>query len=224
MKIASQYFTDSEKKEIAEAVVKAEAKTSVEIVPVAATSSGRYDRAEDIIGVFFGIIAMLFVWGTVPRPEPSDVGSWGDAPFALFLVLSLVGGFIVGVAVGQRVGWLRKLFTPRSELTQEVREQAAKAFFDQRIHHTSRASRLLIYISFFERQAVILGDETVEKDLGKDAIETLCMKLTEALANKVSPAAAMISVIEDAGERLSEGLPQLDGEENELDDALVCLD
>ena len=59
MKKASQHFTEEEKKKISQAVKDAESKTAAEIIPVAATSSGRYDRAEDIIGLVIGIIVMV---------------------------------------------------------------------------------------------------------------------------------------------------------------------
>jgi len=224
MKKASQYFTDEEKKEITDAVLKAESLTSAEIVPVAATCSGRYDRAEDIIGVFFGIIAMIVVWSIAPNPDAEIAGSWGDAPVALFLALSVIGGFIIGAVIGSRIGWLRKLFTPRSELSVSVKDRAALTFFDQRIHHTSSESGLLFYVSFFERQAVVMGDEKVEKELGSKAIESLCSKFTQSLSNDVRPAEAMIAVINEAGELLSEVLPQSDTEQNELAEALVCID
>jgi len=224
MKKASQYFTDEEKKEITDAVLKAESLTSAEIVPVAATCSGRYDRAEDIIGVFFGIIAMIVVWSIAPNPDAEIAGSWGDAPVALFLALSVIGGFIIGAVIGSRIGWLRKLFTPRSELSVSVKDRAALTFFDQRIHHTSSESGLLFYVSFFERQAVVMGDEKVEKELGSEAIESLCSKFTQSLSNDVRPAEAMIAVINEAGELLSEVLPQSDTEQNELAEALVCID
>jgi len=224
MKKASQYFTDEEKKEITDAVLKAESLTSAEIVPVAATCSGRYDRAEDIIGVFFGIIAMIVVWSIAPNPDAEIAGSWGDSPVALFLALSVIGGFIIGAVIGSRIGWLRKLFTPRSELSVSVKDRAALTFFDQRIHHTSSESGLLFYVSFFERQAVVMGDEKVEKELGSEAIESLCSKFTQSLSNDVRPAEAMIAVINEAGELLSEVLPQSDTEQNELAEALVCID
>ena len=224
MKRASQYFTDEEKKEIADAVLEAETLTSAEIVPVAATCSGRYDRAEDIIGVFSGIIVMIVVWTITPNPDTGTSGSWSDAPVALFLAISVIVGFIIGTVIGSKIGWLRKLFTPRSELSNSVKNKAALTFFDQRIHHTSSDSGMLLYISFFERQAVIMGDERVEKELGIEAIESLCSKLTQSLSNGVRPAESMIATINEAGQLLSEVLPQGATEQNELAEALVCID
>jgi len=71
---------------------------------------------------------------------------------------------------------------------------------------------------------VVLGDERVEKELGSEAIELLCSKFTQSLSNDASPAEAMIAVINEAGELLSEVLPQSETEQNELAEALVCID
>ena len=59
MKLASQIFNDQERKRVDDAVAQAEKRTSAEIVPVVATSSGRYDRAEDIVGLFVGLIVVV---------------------------------------------------------------------------------------------------------------------------------------------------------------------
>ena len=64
----------------------------------------------------------------------------------------------------------------------------------------------------------------MEKELGSEAIESLCSKFTQSLSNDVRPAEAMIAVINEAGELLSEVLPQSDTEQNELAEALVCID
>ena len=51
MQRASELFNDEQRATIDQAVADAESKTSAEIVPVVATASGRYDRAEDIVGM-----------------------------------------------------------------------------------------------------------------------------------------------------------------------------
>ena len=69
-----------------------------------------------------------------------------------------------------------------------------------------------------------MGDERVEKELGIEAIESLCSKLTQSLSDGVRPAESMIATINEAGQLLSEVLPQGATEQNELAEALVCID
>jgi len=230
MKKASQHFTEEEKKKISQAVKDAESKTAAEIIPVAATSSGRYDRAEDIIGLVIGIIVMVNVLAFAPKYDGSTaIASWSDslleqAPFNLFLIALIIAGFAIGAAVANRIGWLKKLFTPSSEMKDEVINKASQIFYDQRVHHTSADSGLLIFISFLEKRAVIFTDEKIEKGLGAETIESLCDKLTDSLRQKKSPSDSMIEIIEEAGTLLAELLPRDNADENELSDALVCID
>ena len=136
----------------------------------------------------------------------------------------LIAGFVIGVAASNRIAWLKKLFTPQTEMREEVINNASQIFYDQRVHHTLSESGVLIFISFLEKRAVILADEKIEKDLGIETIESLCQKLTTALKEKQSPADSMINIIEEAGSLLADLLPRGESDENELSDVLVCID
>ena len=76
MQRAANLFSEEQRKQVEQAVIDAEAKTSAEIVPVVATASGRYDRAEDIIGLWLATIAAVAVWLLFPR-KAIESGSWG---------------------------------------------------------------------------------------------------------------------------------------------------
>ncbi|HUY34534.1 MAG TPA: hypothetical protein VMV69_17445, partial [Pirellulales bacterium] len=119
MRRAATLFTDEDRQRIARTVADAESRTSAEIVPVVAGDSGRYDRSEDVVGLWMGLALMAVMWYALPggRSEPGswDPGSWDAVPAGIELA-ALIGamlvGFVVGAIVGSRVGWLRRLFTP----------------------------------------------------------------------------------------------------------------
>ena len=69
---AARFFSDADRKRINECVGTAELKTSAEIVPVVATSSGRYDRAEDLVGLLLGIVLMILTAILWPAPPISS--------------------------------------------------------------------------------------------------------------------------------------------------------
>lgn len=225
MQRASDLFDEERQKRIEDAVVEAESKTSCEIVPVVATTSGRYDRAEDMIGLWMAVVAASTVWWLLPR-QATEIGSWDGQPIyvgLLIMFLSIVVTFIAGVAAGSQIGWLRRLFTPRKQMLDEVSARARQVFFDNRVHHTKSANGILIYVSLFEHMAVVLGDQDVLDKLGQPFLDRLCQLLTERL-HQGDAADAICSVIAEAGEQLSGPWPRTEGDANELQDALVLID
>ena len=227
MQSASKLFNESDRRRINERVQEAEALTSVEIVPVVATSSGRYDRAEDLIGLWTGIClagCVLMIW-----PAPSalpESGTWAPTSawlYPLRLVVAVIIGFMLGAVAGSRIGWLRRLFTPGCQMVDEVNQAARSVFFDQRIHHTQSGGGLLIYISLYERMAVVLADHQVVNTAGQTTLEGLCRSLTLDLRT-MSVTDAVCSSIKAAGEQLQGVLPASQTGINELADGLITID
>ena len=225
MRIASKCFTDEDRAKVAKAVAEAESRTSAEIVPLVATASGRYDRPEDIVGLWAGAILAGAVWLLFRRTDAS-ASDWGltAASFELpAIIAGLVVGFIAGACVASRVGWLCALFTPRKQMRDEVDARARQVFFDNRVHHTAGATGLLIHVSLFERMATVIADKTVTDKLGAQALDELSVELTRSLRSG-DLTAALCSTVKSAGDRLAPVLPREGGDVNELPDALVLID
>jgi putative membrane protein len=225
MQRASQHFTDGQRAAIAKAVAEAESKTSAEVVPVVATASGRYDRAEDIVGLWCALLAAAAMWFLLPHPT-GETGDWGTAgpfwPLALLIVASIVA-FVVGTIAGSKVSWLRRLFTPRRQMQEEVAARAREVFFDKRVYRTAGGTGLLVYVSLYERMAAVIADQRVLEKLGQGTLDELCTQLTTALGAS-HPADAICATIQCAGIRLAPVLPRAEGDVNELADALVTID
>ncbi|MBI2434886.1 MAG: hypothetical protein HYV26_18685 [Candidatus Hydrogenedentes bacterium] len=221
---ASQLFTETEKAHIEEAVTAAEAKTSAEIVPAVCTASGRYDRAEDIAGLWLGAILVALAWLLLPW-ERSNAGSWGlswDRVQLPAMLLGLVAGFILGAALASRIAWLRRLFTSRKEMQDEVAVRARQIFYDQRVHHTAGCTGVLLYISLYERMAAVIADGPVVEKLGQPAVDQLCHDLT-MLLRRGTAAEALSTVVAQAGERLATVFPRESSDRDELSNKLVLL-
>ena len=225
MQRASERFSNEQRKQIDRAVAEAEGKTSAEILPVVATASGRYDRPEDIVGLWLAMIAVIAGWLLLP-PAETESGNWGGIPEwgrLLIVVAGAVVAFVVGATLASRIGWLRLLFTPKRQMRDEVAARARGVFFDSRVHHTAGATGLLVYVSLYERMAAVLADQSVVDKLGQDAIDELCAVLTGELRD-VHPAEAVCRTIAAAGEKLAPVLPRAENDVNELPDVLVILD
>ena len=225
MQRPSQLFSESDRQQVSAAVAAAESHTSAEIVAAVAGASGRYDRPEDIIGLWTGLIAMGVTWSLWSIEIPEQ-GSWAErSPLVQLaaLVLAVVLGFVVGAVVGSRIGWLRRMFTPRRQMHEEVWARARQVFYDRRVSRTAGRSGLLIYVSLYERTAAIVADQAVLEKLGPQALDDLCSQLTAQL-RRGTPTAAFCSTIASAGQRLAPVLPRAADDVNELGDALVLLD
>ncbi len=206
------------------AVKSAEALTSAEIIPVIAASSGRYDRSEDVVGLWTAVALLFAVWFMQPA-QYDMVNSW-DSPspvwqFAINAV-AVVVGFVAGAAISSRVDVLRRLFTPARQMRDEVNLRARSVFFDRRVHHTAGASGVLLYVSRFERMATVLADESVLETLGQQQIDELCNEFTQRLRTS-PPTVALCETIQIIGQRLSPVMPRSEGDVNELADTLVVL-
>jgi len=225
MKNASQQFNAEQRRQIAVAVAAAERNTSAEIVPCVATASGRYDRAEDVVGLWLGMIGLVAACLLWP-PNAGEPGSW-DSPepwvFPAVMVLVAVAGFVIGAVVASRGGWLRRLFTPGRQMRDEVTQRASAVFFDQRIHHTAGATGVLLYVSLYERKAIVLADQAIVDKLGPNALQDVCGALTAHLRHS-HPTDALCQAIAAVGEKLAPVLPRAADDVNELPDALVTLD
>lgn len=225
MKRASRFLSDHEKTRIEAAVTEAEAETSAEIVPALATDSGRYDRSEDVFGLWVGLFCMVVAWFLL-RSQGAEEAHWGStwSRFELpILVLAVVAGFLVGALASTVLGWGRRAFTPKKQMRDEVAAAAARIFFDQRVHRTEGATGVLIYLSLFERMAYVMADRTALEKLGQSAIDELCKQLTDGI-QAGDAATALCEVIASAGERLAAVLPREEGDRDELSNALIILD
>ena len=225
MQYASSLFSATDRQRINQTIQAAESLTSAEIVPVVATASGRYDRAEDLIGLWLGVLLVVAVSVFSPAAM-AEPGGWDSHPLlwqTLKLVAVLLGGFLVGAVLSSRIGWLRRLFTPATQMRDEVNQRARSVFFDNRVHHTQSGGGLLIYISLFERIAVILADQQILDSLGQSPLDDLCQTLTQQLQSK-QPTEALCQTIQAAGEKLQPALPRAHDDANELPDSLVTID
>lgn len=220
--------SQNDRDRVSHIVSDAEARTSAEIVPVIAVTSGRYDRPEDLVGLWFGLGALVTVWRFLPAPHGlPGTGDWervaGRGWQAAALALAVAAGFVIGAWLATRIPWLRRLCTTKGEMRAEVAARARQVFFDQRVHHTAGKGGVLLYVSLYERMASVVADKQVLEKLGQPAIDGLCALLTSKLSAS-GPIPALCDVIEEAGRLLGPALPREPGDINELADTLVLIE
>ena len=222
---ASALFSDADRQAVSEAITEAERHTSGEIVPVVATVSGRYDRAEDLFGVVVALVAVTIAW--LVFQDVTVDGQWQSGPVpALGLLPTLViilVGFVAGAAVATKVPVIRLPFISKTEMTEEVERRAAESFQRLRVRATSGGTGVLIYVSLYERMVRVLGDEVIMGKLDQAQWDEMRDLLLAGLAGG-KPADGFVAAIKKCGDLLAEHFPAEAGGENQLRNELHVID
>jgi putative membrane protein len=223
---ASKFLTEEEKSAIARAIGEAEKKTTAEIVPVVATRSGRYDRAEDVVGVVVGLIAVAAVWLLFQKVEA--VGEeWGTAHRCSVSLIAILGtftiGFIVGTFAATAVPALAYPLIGRREKEEEVERSARRAFVEFQVRRTVGGTGILIYVSLFERMVWVLGDTAIGQKLSQSHWDEVRDLIVDGLRRR-RPAEGLQSAIARCGELLAEHFPLAPGDVNEIANELRLID
>jgi len=226
MRMASRVFSVQEKETIKRAVAEAERRTSGEIVPVMATVSGHYHRAEDIFGVLTGLLFVSLAWIFFQRVEPVQ-GIWASghavAVGLISVLLSFTAGFIVGAAAASHFPILKHPFLTGHEMKEEVARSAAVAFERFRMDKTQGGSGILIYVSLFERMVCVQGDEAIGKKISQSDWNEVRDSIIEGIrANR--PCDGFCRAISKCGDLLAEHLPIQPNDVNELSNELRLID
>ena len=178
---AQHFLSSSEKQTVEQAIAQAEQRTSAEIVCAIATESGRYDRAESIIGVLFSLLA-LGVANWVPSLfAPENTWAAEARPGLILQSGAVLAGFILGSFLASYWHGLRRLVCGAEERESESVRAANHVFHEGRLACTQGATGVLFYVSLFERRVVILADEAATAVLGQEMIEQLRDMAVEGL-------------------------------------------
>lgn len=223
MRNASEIVPDAERAAVEAAIADAEQRTSAEIVPVIATQSGRYDRAEDLFGILLGLAAMSGAWAFGQDLNPL----WGDdyrltiglIPLLIIFILA----FIIGAWLATRFPMLARPFIGAEQMRDEMKRAGAEAFLNFRVRKTAGASGLLIYISLYERMVWVVGDDAVAAALPDSTLEPVRDRIVQGFKTG-AVADALQAAVRLAGDALESNFPRRPDDTNELHNAVRFVD
>ena len=222
---AETFLTAAEREAINRAVIEAEKRTAGEIVPVVATESNGYDRAEDIGGLLFAIAALVAAWLLFQRVTPVE-GDWAQGQQLRLglpgIVLLVVIGFVAGAFLTSRIGWLRRTFATDKEMQQQVLRGAWEAFARFRVGRTQGGTGILIYVSLFERMVCVLGDDPIAQKLEQKTWDGIKDTIVAGIRGKHA-GEALCEAITRCGDLLAQHFPIRPGDANELSNELRIL-
>ena len=226
MKRATRLFTKEEIGAIEAAITEVEKKTAAEVVPVVASVSGRYDRAEDLFGFLLSLLVLGTAWVWCQDIVPAGE-AWSGAPalrLNLPIILAILGvTFLIGIAIASHLPFLRLPLIAKREMRQEVERAARESFQRLKIRKTGGGTGLLIYVSLYEHMVHVVGDDAINAKLSQADWQGLCDTILRGFKDG-KPATGMRDGILLGGELLATHFPIQPGDANELFDRLHLLD
>ena len=205
---AGNFFTDSEKAQIATAIKEVEKHTAGEIAVMVVDASDSYPEGNILSGVILGGLASLAVTELFLKNSLTFFA-------ILFAGLSLIIGWITA-----HLPKLKRFFITKNRLEELVREQAVQAFLEKGLHKTRDATGVLFFISLFEHKVWILADKGIYSKISQQELQVYADDIAEAI-RRGSAAEILCREIARLGEVLAEHFPVRHDDENELSDQVI---
>ena len=115
---------------------------------------------------------------------------------------------------------LKRLFISQAEMTEEVGEAALTAFFRHRLAETRDRTGILLFVSVYERRAVVLADKginlKVAPETWRQVVDLVLQGIREGRA-----AEGLCEAITRCGELVTAQFPVRAGDKDELRNLIV---
>jgi putative membrane protein len=213
-----QQFSESDLQRIKAAVKDAEDKISGEIVPVIVEKSGYYNIASykgAIIAAALGFILMIIL----DRYVLLDTGNtlYYD-PVFIFMVVILAG--IIGGVLPNFSKPLLRLLVSQKHLDHATSQRAENAFLEEEVFNTRQRTGIMIFISFFEHEVIVMADRGISKVVEQKVWDKIVADLVQSIrAGKIVE--GLEASIKRCGDILLEkGFHKAEDDINELRDDL----
>ncbi len=201
------FLSEQDNKSIEEAIKKAEAATSGEIVFVVAPASSHYQQAT-LQGALIGMAVVTGFLLMLPFPHTPTTLLWTEfISFALFYTLL------------PYLPWRRWIIS-RQEIDARVHEAAFMQFYSSGLYRTRESNGVEIYLSLFERRVVVIGDRGIHAKMGNqhwDSVRDLIIRGIK----EGNVCVGICAAIESCGKALAEHFPHRPDDINELPDQVI---
>ncbi len=207
-------FSPEDLERIKKAVRDAESKISGEIVPVFVERSGVYSIANyraALIGAASVFLLIIIFDRYVPSLAVYD-------PVLIFSLVML-GGFI-GALKSHFINPVKRFMLSQAHLDQATQKRAETAFLEEEVFNTRQRTGILIFISFFEHEVIVMADKGINKVVDQKEWNTLVRIMIEHI-KKGKITDGIVSAITRCGDILLEkGFMITPDDVNELGDEL----
>ncbi len=199
-----QTFFDTEyQAQLDQAIQELESKSSVELVTVIYPESDRYRDIELWGGIFFGFMALTYKF---MHPEIIH--------FYAILFGTLLF-FSIGIGIVRYVKPLKRILTNKKRMRRKAEIMARAVFQKGQIYKTSHHTGILLFVSVFEKEAVLLWDIGVDIELNIDELDQLQFEFGQ-IFDHANPAELLLTKIRESIPVFEAHLPVQPDDVNEL--------
>ena len=168
-------FTQEDLDRVKAAVKQAEEKISGEIVPVFVERSGHYTIA-NYKGAMFGAALVFLAIVITDRYAPSLAVN-----DPLFVFLSVILGGLTGTVLTHTIGPLKRVMLSQSHMDQATRSRATTAFLEEEVFNTRHRTGIMIFVSFFEHEVMVMADRGISKVVEQKEWDTMVQNIIEKI-------------------------------------------
>ncbi len=195
---------------VQQAVEEVERESSAEVVPVVVQAAGEYPQAAwraALLGALGAPLGLALLHQFVEL--------WGIRWELLLLVPPFVGGGL-GFLSARLFPPVARLFLLLEEMETQARERAEHAFLTEEVFATRERSGMLLFVSLFEHQVVVLGDRGIASRIPQERWAAVAQGVARGI-REGKASEALIGGIRECGKLLKEaGLLLQPGDTNEL--------
>lgn len=214
-----QKFSEHDLLRIRAAVKEAEDKISGEIVPVIVERSGSYA----IANYKGGLIAAMFVFAFVvllDRQYFTDITTNTLFYDPLFIFLLVILGGVIGAVVPHFSDGIKRLLVAKRYQDLTTRQAAENAFLEEEVFNTRQRTGIMIFISFFEHEVIVMADQGISKVVDQRQWDQIVADIIKSIRN-----GKVVEALEDGIKQcgkilLEKGFHKTEDDVNELRDDL----
>jgi putative membrane protein len=189
-------------------LVAVERKTVGEIVPVVLERSDEHPGASWLAALSFLLLGSGLLAPILPWERP-------------WLVLALQLGFLaLGYATARLLPDFQRLFVSEARASEMAEEQALQEFHRHGLDRTEARTGVLLFVSLFERRAIVLGDEGIDAKVGEEHWKATSAAILAGIAAG-SLRDGLVAGIRACGTVLAEHFPCKAGDRNEVPDRVI---
>ncbi len=207
-------FSEQDLERIKVAVREAESKISGEIVPVIVAKSGHYSVAHYKGSLLAAVLAFLLIIvfdRYVPALAVYD-------PLMIFLIVLSAGG--LGALAAANIDPLKRLLLEQKHLDSATRQRAENAFLEEEVFNTRQRTGILIFVSFFEHEVIVMADSGISKVVEQKEWDKIVSNLTDHIRRDKVVEGLETALIRCGEILLAKGFHKTDDDVNELRDDL----